>query len=183
MWRICFESNSGSYAGRIAPPGMPKTVSTPTSSSERMRHCAPVTCSVMIRFLVGFRVVDKKKPPGRDGVEGLRAGGGTRPSASAHAKYEDVAEHGRSVAVPLTPVKSVRRASHLPRRLADSSERDAARGAPRSDKSSVSRWVARRCRPSGSPCTIQTSGCRSVGTTGHRPARGCPARSRRSAGA
>src|SRR5947209_5159283 len=37
MWRTRFESNMGSYAGRIAPPGMPNTVSAPTSSRERMR--------------------------------------------------------------------------------------------------------------------------------------------------
>ena len=37
------ESNSGSYAGRIAPPGMPKTTSTPSASSERTRDWAPVT--------------------------------------------------------------------------------------------------------------------------------------------
>jgi hypothetical protein len=42
--------------------------------------------------------MDKKKPPGLDGVEGLRAGGGTRPSAGAQAKYEDVAGHERSLA-------------------------------------------------------------------------------------
>ena len=36
---------SGSYAGRIAPPGMPKTVSTPAASSERMSDCAPVISS------------------------------------------------------------------------------------------------------------------------------------------
>src|SRR3954454_2841598 len=40
-WRMV-ESNSGSYAGRIAPPGMPKSTSTPTASSERTRLCAPV---------------------------------------------------------------------------------------------------------------------------------------------
>src|SRR3954447_12751406 len=36
------ESNSGSYAGRIAPPGVPKTTSTPTASRERTRLWAPV---------------------------------------------------------------------------------------------------------------------------------------------
>src|SRR3954447_15054860 len=35
------ESNSGSYAGRIAPPGIPKITSTPTASSERPRLWAP----------------------------------------------------------------------------------------------------------------------------------------------
>ncbi len=41
MWRT-LESNRGSYAGRIAPPGMPKMTSTPTASSEATRACAPV---------------------------------------------------------------------------------------------------------------------------------------------
>ncbi|MNW53215.1 hypothetical protein D3C74_307680 [compost metagenome] len=36
---------SGSYVGRIAPPGMPKTTSTPASSRERTIDCAPVTSS------------------------------------------------------------------------------------------------------------------------------------------
>src|SRR5947207_4361209 len=40
MWRT-FESNSGSYAGRIAPPGMPNTTSTPSASSERTSALAP----------------------------------------------------------------------------------------------------------------------------------------------
>src|SRR5688572_10006621 len=42
MCRTLRESNSGSYAGRIAPPGMPNTVSTPSASSERTSACAPV---------------------------------------------------------------------------------------------------------------------------------------------
>jgi hypothetical protein len=43
MCRIRVESSNGSYAGRIAPPGIPNTVSTPTASSERIRLAAPVT--------------------------------------------------------------------------------------------------------------------------------------------
>ena len=46
------ESISGSYVGRIAPPGMPKTTSTPASSSERTIDCAPVTCSGPIALVV-----------------------------------------------------------------------------------------------------------------------------------
>ncbi len=42
MCRTDAESSSGSYAGRIAPPGIPKTTSTPAASSERTRLCAPV---------------------------------------------------------------------------------------------------------------------------------------------
>src|ERR671910_354109 len=40
MWRT-FESNSGSYAGRIAPPGMPNATSTPSASSDRTSDPAP----------------------------------------------------------------------------------------------------------------------------------------------
>ena len=45
--RMCrtLESKIGSYAGRIAPPGMPNMTSTPSDSSERTRDCAPVTDS------------------------------------------------------------------------------------------------------------------------------------------
>src|SRR5436190_5465639 len=43
-WRTEVESMSGSYAGRIAPPGMPKTVSTPRCSRDLTSACAPVTC-------------------------------------------------------------------------------------------------------------------------------------------
>src|SRR3954451_206825 len=50
MWRSRVESISGSYSGRIAPPGMPKTTSAPASSSERTMDCAPVTCSGPIAF-------------------------------------------------------------------------------------------------------------------------------------
>ena len=41
MWRI-EESISGSYAGRIAPPGMPKMFSVPAASSDLIKLCAPV---------------------------------------------------------------------------------------------------------------------------------------------
>ena len=47
--RMCriVESISGSYAGRIAPPGMPKMSVTPAASSEVTRLWAPVICSLM----------------------------------------------------------------------------------------------------------------------------------------
>ena len=38
----CVESNSGSYAGRMAPPGMPKMFSAPACSRDLIRLCAPV---------------------------------------------------------------------------------------------------------------------------------------------
>ena len=42
--RMCriVESMRGSYAGRIAPPGMPKMFSAPAASSDLIRLCAPV---------------------------------------------------------------------------------------------------------------------------------------------
>ena len=47
--RMCriLESISGSYAGRIAPPGMPKMSVTPAASSDVTRLCAPVICSLI----------------------------------------------------------------------------------------------------------------------------------------
>ena len=51
MWRSFRLSNSGSYAGRIAPPGMPKTTSAPALSSERTRDWAPVRLSDISVFL------------------------------------------------------------------------------------------------------------------------------------
>src|SRR3954463_14965474 len=47
MWRTFSESNSGSYAGRIAPPGIPNTTSAPTRSSDLTRDCAPVSSSAL----------------------------------------------------------------------------------------------------------------------------------------
>ena len=38
---------SGSYAGRIAPPGMPKMSVTPAASSDVTRLWAPVICSLI----------------------------------------------------------------------------------------------------------------------------------------
>ena len=58
MWRMV-ESISGSYAGRMAPPGMPKMSVVPAASSAMIRLCAPVTlvsCSPMsVGFLSGRR--------------------------------------------------------------------------------------------------------------------------------
>ena len=45
--RMCrmVESIKGSYAGRMAPPGMPKMSVVPAASRDRIRLCAPVTLS------------------------------------------------------------------------------------------------------------------------------------------
>src|SRR5512133_380542 len=47
MWRTFSESYNGSYAGRIAPPGIPNTTSAPTRSSDLTRDCAPVSSSAL----------------------------------------------------------------------------------------------------------------------------------------
>ena len=53
MWRIV-ESISGSYAGRMAPPGMPKMSVVPAASSDLIRLCAPVTVVSCSPMSVGF---------------------------------------------------------------------------------------------------------------------------------
>src|SRR4051794_28438637 len=64
-WRTFVESSSGSYAGRIVPPGMPNTTSAPTASSERTSDCAPVTRTGVPVGGAGF---------GRGGGAGVGAG-------------------------------------------------------------------------------------------------------------
>ena len=52
MWRMRVESMSGSYAGRMAPPGMPKMSVAPALSSDLIRLCAPVMPSPDVDFPV-----------------------------------------------------------------------------------------------------------------------------------
>ena len=83
MCRTAVESNSGSYAGRIAPPGMPKTTSAPTASSERTRDWAPVVGvgGVLLSVIGTFRVAAAEratKSPSCRGTEGRRVDGSTR---------------------------------------------------------------------------------------------------------
>ena len=82
IWRS-EESIMGSYTGRIAPPGSPKTTSVPQVSNERIRACAPVSfifaipCSCWVYcldLLMIYRVLvsctftcdlrKRKSPPG-----------------------------------------------------------------------------------------------------------------------
>ena len=68
MWRI-EESISGSYAGRIAPPGMPKMCSVPAASSDLIKLCAPLIDApacwlITVSCLVGG---GKKNPSAADG--------------------------------------------------------------------------------------------------------------------
>ena len=80
MWRTLVESRSGSYAGRIAPPGIPKMTSTPISSSERTRLSAPLTCSTTTGVFLGARsdglgAFEAAGPDGRDRGAGALADG------------------------------------------------------------------------------------------------------------
>src|SRR4051794_8223010 len=85
MCRSRCESNNGSYAGRIAPPGMPNTTSAPISSRERTNDCAPVICapelSVTTEPSNGQLLMGNKKPLVL-GTEGRARGDG---STSGHA--------------------------------------------------------------------------------------------------
>ena len=78
MWRID-ESISGSYTGRIAPPGRPNMTSTPSISRLLMRAWAPV--SFMISSSAGFdrTAAGTKNPsPAGEGRKSARARSGGR---------------------------------------------------------------------------------------------------------
>ena len=45
----------GSYTGRMAPPGRPKIVSTPSISSDLISACPPFSCWLMIVSFTGVR--------------------------------------------------------------------------------------------------------------------------------
>src|SRR5205823_8795461 len=67
MWRID-ESISGSYTGRIAPPGRPNMTSTPSISRLLIRAWAPV--SYMVPSSAGFVMTEagmKNPSPGARG--------------------------------------------------------------------------------------------------------------------
>src|SRR5215212_11945345 len=107
MCRIV-ESKSGSYAGRMAPPGMPKMVSVPALSRDLIRLWAPVTCapappgSLMASSssVLNERLQTKTPRPERQrGADACAA----RLVTSAHASraYENLKTHGHSM--PLAP--------------------------------------------------------------------------------
>ena len=75
MWRIEL-SMSGSYAGRMAPPGMPKTCSVPAASRRRDQalragHLAHLAGPSFVRVVAALPT--EKTPPLR-GNEGRRVG-------------------------------------------------------------------------------------------------------------
>src|SRR3954451_5469603 len=100
-WRTRVESSSGSYAGRIVPPGMPNTTSQPTSSSDRTSDCAPVIGTASKRR-TGAAAGAPAGPGRPGGGAGLGPGGpGTGPGrgeavvmgSSAHLR---VSEHEKT---------------------------------------------------------------------------------------
>src|SRR5713226_6436231 len=89
MWRIEL-SISGSYTGRIAPPGRPNMTSTPSISRLLMRACAPVSCIAWSLPSSGY---ETPLALARGG-SGARARGGGR----ALRNYEDlVAAHDLTI--------------------------------------------------------------------------------------
>src|SRR4051812_10159462 len=82
MWRSLTESNSGSYAGRMAPPGMPNTTSAPTLSNDRTSDCAPVRSSDIGSSF--FSAGATKNPSCR-----ARRGERVRREGDALANYDD----------------------------------------------------------------------------------------------
>src|SRR5262245_45626807 len=111
--RMCriLESISGSYAGRIAPPGMPKMSVTPAASSDVTRLCAPVICSLIFGILFLFLpsaepeqarpLPRNQKPLGRAGQRGVtRRQLQGRSSAGASHAYEEVLAHAVTVVAP-----------------------------------------------------------------------------------
>src|SRR3954465_10675913 len=108
MCRSRFESKMGSYAGRIAPPGMPKTTSTSSSSRARTSDLAPVAGSAVttcLSILGGSSVssgalhqqpLQQKTPRAMHGGASARK----RPGPSDHAlrNYYDESLHAATVA-------------------------------------------------------------------------------------
>src|SRR3954447_21082412 len=66
------ESISGSYAGRIAPPGMPKMCSVPAASSDLIKLCAPLMAApacwvITVSCLCRADLREQKTPRPEDG--------------------------------------------------------------------------------------------------------------------
>src|SRR5436190_1833311 len=93
MCRSRFESKIGSYAGRIAPPGMPNTTSTSSSSRERTNDCAPV--SSVTTGLSQNGGGHKKTPRAEHGGVGARD---VETSGHAPGDYYDKSRHAPTVA-------------------------------------------------------------------------------------
>src|SRR3981189_2116733 len=84
----------GSYAGRIAPPGMPNMTSTPSDSSDRTSDWAPVTDSATTVLTAG--AAESRCPAA---AEPRAAGGGGGRAAAGAGGGDGVApDGGRGVA-------------------------------------------------------------------------------------
>src|SRR4051812_31294673 len=103
------ESRSGSYAGRIAPPGMPKMCSVPAASRDLIKLCAPlivapacwlitVSCLVLVPELVWCR---ETKNPSAEAARGdARIELGSTRASGAYKKL-GLGAHGATVPVPV----------------------------------------------------------------------------------
>src|SRR3954453_7127765 len=108
MCRSRFESKMGSYAGRIAPPGMPKTTSTSSSSRARTSDLAPVAGSAVTTCLsiLGWSSVSSgalhQQPLQQKTPRAMHGGASARqrPGPSDHAlrNYYDESLHAATVA-------------------------------------------------------------------------------------
>ena len=116
------ESISGSYAGRMAPPGMPKMSVDPAASSDVTRLCAPVICSLIVRHPCVLFLDPCQRAPGQQKTP--RPGWATRGDAltdgsvdTSHA-YKKVLAHAATVAARPPARHPVARPSHhMGRRL------------------------------------------------------------------
>src|SRR5215813_5440393 len=101
MWRI-EESISGSYTGRIAPPGSPNMTSVPSISRLLMRAWAPVSCILVSACLraggswAKARTRAQKTP--RLGEGSRRTGAGVRRALGDYENAGWTAHHFHIVA-------------------------------------------------------------------------------------
>src|SRR4051794_15387120 len=152
------ESNSGSYAGRIAPPGIPKTTSTPTASRDRTRLWAPVIpvagCGLagVCRAVVSTpRVAAAAASVGGTGV----AGSGPAPGAATAGGRAGAVEPGAAAGRPVLLLVLI---STISLGAGWGAEADACRGAG---------WPVRRSRPTKNPsCRWHGGVARRSGGTG-----------------
>src|SRR4051812_16882031 len=89
MWRIG-KSSIASYAGRMAPPGYPKTTSTPSRTRHPHRICAPVSVVLLITFCPSQSSSYSER---RSDLGG--GGSRRRPRRRIRTKHTD---HGRKLA-------------------------------------------------------------------------------------
>src|SRR4051794_12025403 len=95
------ESIRGSYAGRMAPPGLPKISVVPAASSDLIRLWAPVTCSLIdASRLVPCGAWPTKNPSARRWAARGDVRAGVVDSAHTSRAYKEVHAHAPTVAAP-----------------------------------------------------------------------------------